>query len=266
MTEDNKETPAVVPAAPKTEEKTHPPGYEPVDWDALGLTPEQKAVVDTRTRYLYHQVRAGKEEREGLRKHNDDLQKAIDERLATLEKAKAADQEAQLTQEIVKARDEGRVTDELKLQRELNTLATPKEAPKTETKDWWKEPTIKWAGEVDRENKVLRPWLMEDHPDNPRALGTFFKLKTQWETEGRALNEQTLPFLLAELDMHMTKANGALKSPAVLSTSQIKAPAQKDTDLTAEEKYTADRTMTHVKDQTERYRRYAAQKSLMRRK
>ena len=94
----------------------------------------------------------------------------------------------------------------------------------------------------------------------------LFKIKERWEQDGRALNESTLPFLLMELDTHMTKPNGQMKTAAVLSTSQMKGPAPKDTELTAEEKYTADRMMTHVPDQAERYRRYAAQKSIKRTK
>ena len=273
MTEENK-TPAVTPPAaetpPATETpaKVHPPGYEPVDFDALGLTPEQKATVETRTRYLYHQVRAGKEERESLRKHNDDLQRAIDERLATLEKAKVADQEVQITQAIKTARDEGRVEDELKLTRQLNSLEAPKPKaePKTEEKDWWKEPAEKWAVEVDQENKLIRPWIIPAHPDNARATGTLFKIKERWEQEGRELNKSTLPFLLTELDMHMKGTNGATPPQTVLSTSQVRAPAPKDTELTAEEKYFADRTMAHVADSKERYRRYAAQRALTRKK
>jgi|CXWL01.1.fsa_nt_gi hypothetical protein len=267
MTEETKtETPsAVVPPVAEPTEKPRPPGYEPVDWDALGLTPEQKTAVDTRTRYLYHQVKAGKEEREGLRKHNDDLQKAIDERLARLETDKTEDTKAKITQAIKNARDEGRVEDELKLVSQLTSLDKPLAKPEAKPVEWWKAGAEKWAVETNENGELKRPWIIPDSPDNPKATGLLFKIKERWEQEGRSLNESTLPFLLMELDNHMQKPNGAARTPAVLSTSQMKGPAQKD-ELTAEEKFHADRMLAHRKDPADRYKAYAAQKALMRTK
>lgn len=255
---------AVVAETPA--EKPKPPGYDPVDWDALGLTPEQKAAVDTRTRYLYHQVKAGKEERETLRKHNDDLQKAIDERLARIEADKVEDTKAKITQAIKSARDEGRVEDELKLVGQLNSLEKPVEKkPEKSNGDWWKASAEKWAVETNENGELKRPWIIPSNPDNARATGLLFKIKERWEQEGRELNESTLPFLLMELDNSMQRAP-APKTAAVLGTSQMKGPPSKDQELTGEEKHAADRTMAHVKDPAERYRRYAAQKALMRKK
>lgn len=263
MTEETKvETPAAVVPPVAEPEKTRPPGYEPVDWDALGLTPEQKAAVDTRTRYLYHQVKAGKEEREGLRKHNDDLQKAIDERLARLETDKTEDTKARTVQAIKAARDEGRVEDELKLVGQLHSLDKPpeKKPEKTET-EFWREPMTKWAQEIGEDGNLKRPWLQENHPDRADAYGKFWVLSEELEKQGLTVNAQTLPTVLMEMDRRMQKPNGAAKTPAVLSTSQMKGPAPKADELTAEEKYTADRMLAHHKDPAERYRRYAAQKS-----
>lgn len=264
MTEETKvETPAPPVATETPPAPTHPPGYEPVDFDKLGLTPEQKAVVEARTRYLYHQVKAGKEERTEFRKHNDDLQKAVDEqnaRLASLEKDKTEDAKVKITQAIKTARDEGRVEDELKLVGQLNGLEKPpeKEAPKANG-DWWKAGTEKWAVETNESGELKRQWIIPNHPDNARATGMLFKIKERWEQERRPLNESTLPFLLTELDMAMGRVKPNGSSPAVLSTSQVKGPAPKGTELSQEQKFFADRTMQHVKDPVERYRRYASQ-------
>jgi hypothetical protein len=270
MTEEAKvETPAAEAPPVVTETKTHPPGYEPVDFDAIGLTPEQKAIVETRTRYLYHQVKAGKEERTEFRRHNDELQKAIDEqnaRLAALEKDKTEDAKVKITQAIRTARDEGRVEEELELTRKLNGLDAPKvETPKANG-DWWKAGTEKWAVETNDSGELKRQWVIPNHPDNARATGMLFKIKERWEQEGRALNQSTLPFLLTELDMAMGAAKPSGSSPAVLSTSQVKGPAPKGTELSQDEKMFADKTMQHVKDQAERYRRYATQRDAKGRK
>ena len=254
--------PAVVNPVTETTEKPKPVGYEPVDWDAIGLTPEQKAVVDARTRYLYHQVKAGKEERTEFRKHNDELQS----RLEALEKDKVENAKTSITQAIKAARDEGRVEDELKLVGQLNSLdKLVEKKPEKTNGEWWKASTEKWAVETNESGELKRPWIIPDNPDNARATGLLFKIKERWEQEGRALNESTLPFLLMELDNNMQKPAPA-KTPAVLSTSQMKGPAPKDQELSSEEKYFADRTMAHIKDPTERYRRYSAQKALMRKK
>jgi hypothetical protein len=265
MTEETQVTETKVEAPPpeaKVEaEKPKPPGYDPVDWDAIGLTPEQKAVVDARTRYLYHQVRAGKEERSEFRKHNDELQA----RLEALEKDKVENTKTAITQAIKQARDEGRVEDELKLVGQLNSLDKPKEEKPKVNEEWWKTSAERWAVETSETGELKRPWIVPNHPDNPKATGLLFKIKERWEQEGRALNESTLPFLLMELDQNMQKPGGP-KTPAVLGTSQTKGPAPKETELTGEEKYFADRTMSHIKDPADRYKRYAAQKALMRKK
>lgn len=246
------ETPPPEAVTNPVAEKPKPLGYEPVDWDAIGLTPEQKAVVDARTRYLYHQVKAGKEERSEFRKHNDELQA----RLEALEKDKVENTKAQLTEAIKNARNEGRVEEELQLVGKLNSLDKPKEQPKTNG-EWWKQSTEKWAVELNESGELKRPWILPDNPDNARATGLLFKIKDRWESEGRPLNESTLPFLLQELDSHMTKP-AQPKTAAVLSTSQMKGPPQKD-GLTQEQKFFADRTMRHITDPAERYKRYAAQ-------
>src|SRR6185369_15480694 len=96
-----------------------PAGYYPVNFDELGLTPEQRAQIEPRVRYLYGNLKAGEKERNELRRWNDDLQKAIDERITPLEKEREVTREVQLTEAIKQARQLGDVETEAKLMKEL---------------------------------------------------------------------------------------------------------------------------------------------------
>lgn len=262
MTEEVKtaEPAPITPTEPeKTEQKPKPPGYEPVDFDALNLTPEQRAAIEPRIRYLYGNLKKGEGERTELRAYLDRLQKDIDARILPLEKQQTESKEAQYTAAIKLARDEGRVEDELKLTKELHKLGEPepKPLPKKET-EFWKPAVESWASEVDHENNLKRPWLAPDHPEHELALGKVHKLNLEWQQQGLEINPSTLPLFLNQLEQRMTKTNGARQPPAVLPTSQARPPAPKSTDLTAEEKYTADRMLSHIKEPEERYRRYAS--------
>lgn len=268
MTEETKteeKTEEVKTEAVKTEEKPRRPGYDPVDFEELNLTPEQREKVEPRIKYLYGNLKAGEKERAELRKWNDKLQESIDEqnaRLAKLETSKVEDERTKIENEIVAAREEGRTREELQLQRRLADL-DKKPEPKPEKKveqEFWKEPLESWAAEVDPQGNLRRPWLALDHPDHEVANGKTLTLFNEWKASGLQVTQQTLPMFLQQLDSRMVRTNGKA-APTVLPTSQTKGPASKDPELTTEEKFFADRTMQHVPDQKERYRRYAAQKS-----
>ena len=82
--------------------------------------------------------------------------------------------------------------------------------------------------------------------------------------QGMQINPGTLPMFLNQLDARMTRTNGAARTAAVLPTGQTKPPQPKSSELSQDEKYFADKTMGYIKDPAERYKRYAAQKSVMR--
>lgn len=270
MTEQTPTTETAPVTPPVTEQKTEtpperqrPPGYEPVDFDKLNLTPEQRAAIEPRVRYLYGNLKKGEAERAELRKYMDDLQRDIDERIKPLETEKVQNDEARLTHAIKQARDEGRVEDELKLTKELHKVTEPKPEPKKTEPDTFtqlKGPIEAWAGELDDRGNLRRPWIAEDHPDHELAQGKLMSLAKEWERAGHKIGPENFPIFAQQLEARMGKPNGQARTAAVLSTSQQTPPAQKAGDLTSEEKHFADRTLGHIKDPVERYRRYASHK------
>jgi len=198
---------------------------------------------------------------------NDDLQKRIDEtnaRIAPLEEARVQDRNAILKAQLKAARDEGRVDDEVEILKELARPEPKPEAKPANGFETLKTPVETWAAEVDHDGNLRRPWLAPDHPDHELAQGKLMSLVNEWQRSGLSVTPQTFPLFAQQLEAKMGKPNGATRSPAVLGTSQVRAPAKKETDLTPEQRHYADKTMAHVQDQKERYRRYAAQVALMR--
>lgn len=281
MTEENQQTATPENKTAQTteqqtaasEQKARPAGYEPIDFEKLNLTPEQRAAIEPRIHYLYGNVQAGKREREELRKWNEQLQRDIDDakqRIQPLEKAQSEDRAARLANALKAAREAGDTHSEVLILKEIaKNDEPPKEEPKPAPKPAGFEllrPTVEvWAQEIGEDGNLKRPWLAPDHPDHELAQGRLVSLTQEWQRSGLEVTPQTLPIFLGQLEAKMGKANGHKPATAgVLSTSQHRSPAKKDTGLSIEEKHHADRIMTHIKEPEERYKRYAAQKAQMR--
>lgn len=254
------ETPAVTTEAPaQTWQK--PPGYDPVDLDALGVTPEAKGAIEARIRHLYSQAKAGteaKREARELREHLEKLTPVV-EQLAARDTARTKET---IETEIVRARDEGRVRDELKLQQELTAISTPKvEAPKEKKvePEVYVEAAQGWATETNADGTLKRPWIQEDHPDNVMALGHLHRIRDEWTRKGWEINPQTMPILLTEIDQRMSsRTQPRQTTTAVLPTSQVRPQAKTDEiTLTQDQKYVAERLYGHIKEPAKRHEAYA---------
>lgn len=276
MTEENPATATTetatteTPAPKPPEAKPRPAGYEPVDFDALNLTPEQRAAIEPRIHYLFGNVQAGKREREELRQWNERLQKDIEsqeKRIQPLEQAQTEDRTARLAAALRTARDTGDVATEVMLLKEIAKPETKPEKPETKAPANGFEPlrpsVEAWAQETDDTGNLKRPWLAPDSPEHILAQGQLVQLTQDWQRSGMEVTPQTLPIFLQQLEAKMgRKPNGHAQT--VLSTSQTRPPAKKTGDLTIEEMHHADKIMTHIKDRDERHKRYAAQKAQMR--
>lgn len=226
-----------------------PPGYDPVDLDALGVTPEAKGVIEARIRHLYSQAKAGteaKREARELREHLEKLTPVV-EQLAAKDTART---KATIEDEIVQARGNGDVRREIQLQQELSTLTTPKvekPEPKTPTDDYVRA-AQGWASETNVDGTLKRPWILEDHPDNTVALGILHKVRNEWQQKGIEINPQTMPLLLSEMDQRMSaRATPKPQTAAVLSTSQMQPPKKQDEiELDQAQKFSAERLYAHL--------------------
>lgn len=265
MTEQTKESETPPEKPPETAEKPvaaqtwqKPPGYDPIDYEKIGLTPEQRQVVEARFNHLYAQAKSGTEAKRELREvreHLDKLTPVVNQ----LAERTARDEEARVAFALKQARETGDTETEIKL---LRAVSEPKPEPKPEPKKDVTQDIVKaaegWASETGDDGTLKRPWIMPTHPDHDRAMGTLFRLKNEWEAGGREIRPETMPFFLSEIDRRMgPKPNGA-RQPAVLSTAQIQPKAKTDEiELSEAEKFTANRLYSHLPDEKKRIEAYA---------
>lgn len=243
--------PPETPAPPEPAQTWKPPGYDPVDLNTLvtegKLSAEAVPVIEARFRHLYSQAKSGteaKKEARELREHLEKLTPVV-EQLAAKDTERS---KAQVEEEIVRARDEGRVRDELKLQQELSTLNAPKvEAPKPVKTDDYVEAAKGWATETNGDGTLKRPWIDENHPDNVKALGVMHKIRNEWMAKGQDITPQNLPFMLQEIEQRMGAPAPRSTTAAVLSTSQVRPQTKKDEiELNQEQKHVARRLYSNL--------------------
>lgn len=246
MTETTETTEKPPETKPEPQQWTKPPGYDPVDLDALGITePEKKAAIEARFRHLYTQAKTASE----VKRENRELREHLDKLTEAVEKIQAKDFEqerANTLQQIKLARDEGRVEDEVKLLAGLNKVEPKVEKPEVKTEDYVKA-AQGWASETNPDGTLKRPWILEDHPDNTVALGVLHKVRAEWAQKGIEITPQTTPLLLDEIDKRMTKTQAKPTAPQVLATSQVR-PQKKpdDVELNQDQKLAARRLYSHL--------------------
>lgn len=241
-----------------------PPGYDPVDLSTLvtegKLSAEAVPIIEARFRHLYSQAKSGTEAKRKARELEEHLEKLtpVVEQLAARDTARTKET---IETEIVRARDEGRVRDELKLQQELTALSTPRVDPPKEKKvepEVYVEAAQGWASETNADGTLKRPWIQENHPDNVMALGHLHRIRDEWTRKGWEITPQTMPVLLTEIDQRMASRVQPRQTTAVLSTSQVRPQTKTDEIvLTQDQKYVAERLYGHIKEPAKRHEAYA---------
>lgn len=225
------ETPVVdKPAEQPAQTAEKPKGYDPVDIDGLQISDESKQQIKDRIDYIYKQAKEGKSSVAALKKHNELLDRTLNEvqsRLGTVETKAIHDERGKIKEEIKLARMNNDVDRELALTDQLGKLADkPKGEPKPEVKTgyaWETDTTLQnYVLERDESGSLRRPWTIPTHPDHQKAADTTMKIYEEAQREGRQVN---VDYIFAELDKRMTpKRQSATVLP---STGQRPAVTEK---------------------------------------